>query len=101
MITKAAAKKALGLDTDAALARLFGIGRWAVGQWPEHAPLPPLRVLQLHDWYPQTFPHSRDREPHLARKGSTLEGGAPMASRRGRGQVSVRCRRRKSGRKGA
>ena len=38
-MTKTAVKDALGFSTDAELARFFDIGRWAVGQWPEDAPI--------------------------------------------------------------
>ena len=55
MITKAEAKQALGLETDADLARIFDIGRWAVGQWPDHDAIPELRELQLRTRFPDKF----------------------------------------------
>jgi hypothetical protein len=55
-ITKRAAKTALQLDTDAALARFFGVGRWAVGQWPEDEALPDSRQWELRAKHPELFP---------------------------------------------
>ncbi|MGE6332720.1 hypothetical protein [Stenotrophomonas sp. NPDC077659] len=46
----------LGLETDAELARLFGISRSAVSQWPCDVPIPPLRRYMLHQRYPDLFP---------------------------------------------
>ena len=68
-MTKRAVKEALGIQTDAELARQFAgpdgraLGRWAVGQWPEDAPIPELRQLQLREKRPEVFgpaPESRD-----------------------------------------
>lgn len=55
-LTKRAIKGALGIDTDAELARFFGIGRWAVGQWPEDEPIPEARQWQLRAKRPDLFP---------------------------------------------
>ncbi len=46
----------LGLETDAELARLFGISRSAVSQWPRDYPIPPLRRYMLQQRYPSLFP---------------------------------------------
>ena len=46
----------LGLETDAELARLFGISRSAVSQWPRDFPIPPMRRYMLHLRYPSLFP---------------------------------------------
>ncbi|HCR34828.1 MAG TPA: hypothetical protein DIV57_15825 [Stenotrophomonas sp.] len=46
----------LGLETDAELARLFGISRSAVSQWPCDFPIPPLRRYMLQQRYPGLFP---------------------------------------------
>jgi hypothetical protein len=54
-ITKALAKVLLEIETDADLARFFGIGRWAVGQWLDDEPIPELRELQLRDRRPDLF----------------------------------------------
>lgn len=54
-MTKQAVKSALGLETDAELARFFGIGRWAVGQWDEDKPIPRLRQLEARDLRPDLF----------------------------------------------
>lgn len=56
-MTKRAVKKALGIETDAALAREFSppIGRWAVGQWPEDEPIPEARQWQLRARHPHVF----------------------------------------------
>ncbi|WP_162208493.1 helix-turn-helix domain-containing protein [Xanthomonas sp. NCPPB 1128] len=54
-MTKQAVKKALKLETDAELARFFGIGRWAVGQWKDEKPIPPLRQFQARDLRPDVF----------------------------------------------
>lgn len=56
-MTKREVKEALGLQTDAQLAREFdpAIGRWAVGQWPEDEPIPELRQYKLREKYPHIF----------------------------------------------
>lgn len=46
----------LGFQTDAELARLFGISRSAVSQWPKDFPIPALRQYMLHQRYPNLFP---------------------------------------------
>lgn len=56
LMTKAAVKEALGFTTDAELARFFGIGRWAVGQWPENEDIPEGRQWQLRAQRPDLFP---------------------------------------------
>ena len=55
-MTKTAVKTALGFKTDAELARLFDIGRWAVGQWPDDSPIPEGRRWQLRAKRPDLFP---------------------------------------------
>lgn len=55
-MTKRAVKTALNLSTDAELARFFGIGRWAVGQWGEDDPIPEGRQWQLRANRPDLFP---------------------------------------------
>ncbi|MGR4895822.1 hypothetical protein ACIPR8_11130 [Stenotrophomonas sp. LARHCG68] len=54
-MTKTSVKLALGLKSDACLARIFGIGRWAVGQWGEDKPIPRLRQLELAHKFPEQF----------------------------------------------
>lgn len=46
----------LGFQTDAELARFFGISRSAVSQWPKDFPIPALRQYILHQRYPNLFP---------------------------------------------
>ncbi len=46
-LTKHEVRTALGFDTDADLAELFGISRAAVAQWERDKPIPELRWLQL------------------------------------------------------
>lgn len=55
-MTKSGVKRMLGLETDAELARLFGIGRWAVGQWSDDEPIPEGRQWQLRAKRPDLFP---------------------------------------------
>lgn len=57
-MTKRAVKEALGIQTDAELARQFTppIGRWAVGQWEDDKPIPVGRQWELRAKFPQTFP---------------------------------------------
>jgi hypothetical protein len=45
-LTKREVAKALGVESDAAVARYFGISRSAVTQWGD-SPIPEVRVLQL------------------------------------------------------
>jgi len=47
-MTKASVKTALGVSTDAELARFFGITRAAVNLWADDKPIPPLRQYELH-----------------------------------------------------
>jgi hypothetical protein len=54
-MTRSEVKKALGMSTDVELAKVFGIGRWAVGQWPANKPIPLLRQYQLRAMYPALF----------------------------------------------
>lgn len=65
-ITKREAKSRLDLTTDAELARLFGIGRWAVGQWPDDEPIPELRRLQLMQSHPEVFRPAPSRKKKAA-----------------------------------
>jgi hypothetical protein len=55
-MTKRAVKEALAFETDADLARFFGIGRWAVGQWDEDKPIPEGRQWELRAKRPDLFP---------------------------------------------
>lgn len=55
-ITKRQAKEALGIETDAGLARFFGILRQAVAQWKEDEPLPQARQWELRAKRPRLFP---------------------------------------------
>lgn len=55
-MTKTEVKKVLNIETDAQLAREFGIGRWAVGQWPDNDPIPDARQWELRAKYPRKFP---------------------------------------------
>lgn len=55
-ITKRSTKAALGIETDAQLAREFNVTRWAVGQWQDDAPLPAGRQWELRAKYPDKFP---------------------------------------------
>lgn len=55
-MTKRNVKEALGIETDAELARFFGIGRWAVGQWGENDPIPEGRQWQARAQRPDLFP---------------------------------------------
>lgn len=50
----------LGFSTDAELAKLFGISRSAVSQWPRGFPIPPLRRYILQQRYPALFPLDKD-----------------------------------------
>lgn len=54
-MTKRNVKAALG-KTDAELARIFEINRWAVGQWAEDKPIPKGRQWQLRCLHPDLFP---------------------------------------------
>lgn len=56
-MTKRAVKAALGIETDAQLARQFTppIGRWAVGQWPDDKPIPVGRQWELRAKHPDVF----------------------------------------------
>ena len=54
-MTKAAVKTALEIETDAGLAALLGIGRWAVGQWPADKAIPKARQWQLRAMRPDVF----------------------------------------------
>jgi hypothetical protein len=55
-MTKRQVKFALRCDTDADLARIFDIGRWAVGQWEEDKPIPDQRQWELRARFPTLFP---------------------------------------------
>lgn len=54
-ITKASLKSALGIKTDADLAREFDTTRQAIGQWEADKPIPELRQLQLRARRPELF----------------------------------------------
>lgn len=55
-MTKRNVKQALGVESDAELARIFDIGRWAVGQWPDDEPIPTGRQWELRVKYPTLWP---------------------------------------------
>ena len=55
-LTKTNVKHVLGVTSDFELARLFGIGRWAVGQWPDNKPIPEGRQWELRAKHPDKFP---------------------------------------------
>ncbi len=60
----------LGFQTDAELARFFGISRSAVSQWPKDFPIPALRQYILHQRYPNLFPQRappKSNPPELRR----------------------------------
>lgn len=61
-MTKRSVKSALGIKTDAELARFFGIGRWAVGQWSEEDPIPEGRQWQARAKRPDLFPAPADQQ---------------------------------------
>lgn len=57
-ITKADAKRLLGIETDADLGRWFNDEptKQAVGNWPDDEPLPPGRQWELRARRPDLFP---------------------------------------------
>lgn len=63
-MTKQQVKKALGIETDAELARQFSppIGRWAVGQWKEDEPIPTGRQWELRARFADVFGPSPAQE---------------------------------------
>ena len=69
-MTKRAVKVALGIETDAELAREFSppIGRWAVGQWADDKPIPKGRQWELRAKYPGKFqlPANSDTQQQAA-----------------------------------
>lgn len=54
-MTKRAIKGALGLESDAELARFFHVNRQAVGKWDEDAPIPEGRQWELRARRPDLF----------------------------------------------
>lgn len=54
-MTKRAVASALGLQTDADLARYFDVTRSAVTQWGDDEPIPEMRQLQLRLRRPDLF----------------------------------------------
>jgi hypothetical protein len=54
-MTKRSVKQHLGVESDAELARIFNIGRWAVGQWPDDEPIPEARQWELKARFPRQF----------------------------------------------
>lgn len=54
-MTKTIIKSALGLKTDAELARLLGVTRKAVHHWEDHLPIPQGRQWQLIAMRPDLF----------------------------------------------
>lgn len=66
-MTKRAVKAALGVETDAELARFFGIGRWAVGQWGgDEDEIPAGRQWELRARLPDKFPPPAEPAPKAA-----------------------------------
>jgi hypothetical protein len=61
-MTKREVKAALGIKTDAELARFFegdkpgGLNRWAVGQWADDQPIPTARQWEARAKRPDLFP---------------------------------------------
>lgn len=55
-LTKKFVREQLGLENDAALARLFKVSRAAVAQWEEDKPLPETRRIWLHLHMADKFP---------------------------------------------
>lgn len=59
-------RERLGLQTDSELAKLFGLSRSAVSQWPKNKPIPLLRRYMLQKMYPRLFASDaveQDTEP--------------------------------------
>lgn len=54
-LTKKSLKRALGMKTDADLARFFGVERSAVHQWPVNKPIPEGRQWQVRALRPDLF----------------------------------------------
>lgn len=54
-MTKTTVKTALGITTDAALARLLGVTRKAVHHWADCEPIPSARRWQLIAMRPDLF----------------------------------------------
>lgn len=54
-LTKQSLKRALGVTTDAELARLFDISRSAVHQWADNKPIPQGRYWQMKAQRPELF----------------------------------------------
>lgn len=65
-ISKRALREKLGLESDADLARFYGISSAAVAQWKEDEPVPELRYLQAVAKQPQAFEATPDE---MARAG--------------------------------
>lgn len=62
-ITKAHAKRMLGIETDSSLAAYFGISKQTVSKWgDDDATLPPARAWELRARHPKLFglPGKRD-----------------------------------------
>lgn len=66
-LTKQFVKQQLGFDTDAALARFFGIGRWAVTQWSDEKPIPMQRQWELMVRRPDLFAPPKPKKKRLAK----------------------------------
>lgn len=54
-MSKTAVKKVLGFESDAELARFFGLSRGAVFHWPEGDPIPESRQWELKARRPDVF----------------------------------------------
>lgn len=61
--TKRLLRQALGVETDASLAKFFRVSASAVSQWPEDGPIPEIRQLQLEKWRPDLFIEGQSPQP--------------------------------------
>ncbi|MEJ2790109.1 MULTISPECIES: hypothetical protein [unclassified Pseudoxanthomonas] len=61
-LTKKFVRERLGLESDAALARMFNVSRAAVAQWGEDDPLPEPRRTWLHLHMADKFPLGQTAE---------------------------------------
>lgn len=64
-LTKQSLKAALGVKSDADLARFFNCTRSAVNQWSDHEPVPEARQWQVRALRPDLF---RKRKNQLRRE---------------------------------
>jgi hypothetical protein len=54
-MSKTSVKRLLGFDSDAELARFFGVSRGAVFHWPDDEPIPDSRQWELKARRPELF----------------------------------------------